>query len=87
MNTEKLAVAIVCYKIILNRMKKETSKRKCYIKLWIRRRTELGACSILTRELQIEYAQVRSFVHMNAVQVQYTGLSNKRAMLSSGLTV
>nr|CAI5864935.1 unnamed protein product [Callosobruchus analis] len=87
MNFEKLVTAIICYKILLKRKEKETARRKCWIKLWIRRRVELGACSTLTRKLQIEDTQVRNFVHINAVQVQYTGLSNKLAMLPSGLTV
>nr|CAI5867153.1 unnamed protein product [Callosobruchus analis] len=87
MNVEKLAAAIICYKILPKR-KKKTAKRTCWIKLLFRRRVELGACSTLSRELQIEEAQeVRNFVHtMNAVQIQYIGLSNKLVELSSGLT-
>nr|CAI5840346.1 unnamed protein product [Callosobruchus analis] len=87
MNVEKLAAANICYRILLKRKKKGTAKRKCWIKLWIRRRVELGACSTFTRELQIEDAQVHNFVHMNAVQVQYIAFFNKLAALPTGLTV
>nr|CAI5850098.1 unnamed protein product [Callosobruchus analis] len=45
MNIEKRAAAIVCYKILLKRKKKEAAKRKSWINLWIRRRVELGAFS------------------------------------------
>lgn len=73
MDVQKLAAAVVCYKILLKKKQKQKVKRRvCWVKPWIQRRLQLGAYATLTRELQIEDAQqIRNFVRMNAVQVQY----------------
>nr|CAI5821003.1 unnamed protein product [Callosobruchus analis] len=85
MNIEKLAVAIIYYKILLKRKKKETAKQKCWMKLWIRRRVEIVARSTCTRDLEIEDAQqVSNFgSYMIAVQIQYTALSSLQCFLAA----
>lgn len=71
MNVQKLRAVIVAY-TLLQRKKKHQRKKNCWIKPWIQRRSELGACSTLTSELKIEDAQqFRNFVRMSAVQVQF----------------
>lgn len=72
MDVKKIALAIVLYKIKKRNKEKEKIKRSCWVKPWIKRRSELGACFTLTKELQLEDAQqFRNFIRMNAVEVQY----------------
>ena len=70
MNVHKLRALIIAHNILKKRRKQRT-KRNCWVRPWVQRRQELGACSTLTRELHIEDAQqFRNFVRMNATQVQ-----------------
>lgn len=50
-------VAIVCYIILLKKKQKQKVKRMCWVKRWIHSRFQLGTCSTVTRELQIEDVQ------------------------------
>lgn len=70
MNVQKLRAIIIAHTLLKKR--KQKRKKTCWIKPWIQRRCELGACSTLTKELKIEDAQqFRNFVRMSAVQVQF----------------
>ena len=56
MDVQKLSVLIIAYNI-LKKSKKQRRKKNCWVRPWIQRRQELGACSTLARELHIEDAQ------------------------------
>ena len=71
MDVQKLRALIIAHNIFKKR-RKQRRKRNCWVRPWVQRRQQLGACSTLTRELHIEDAQqFRNFVRMNATQVQF----------------
>ncbi|KAG8240215.1 hypothetical protein J437_LFUL004675, partial [Ladona fulva] len=71
MSQQRLAALVIAYSILKRRRKSE-QKRSCWVKPWILRRSELGACSTLAKELRIEDTlQFRNFVRMSAQQLQF----------------
>ena len=68
MEQQQRAAFCVMYHILI---KQKTKKKKCWVRKWIQRRQEMGACSTLVNELKIEDAQqFINFVRMSASQIE-----------------
>ena len=68
MDQQQCAAVCVMYQIL---KKRRSKKKKCWVKKWIQRRQDMGACSTLVKELQIEDAQQYvNFLRMSASEVE-----------------
>lgn len=68
MESRQAFAFIVAFKIA---KKRKMKKRECWVRKWIDRRNEFGACSKLVNELRLEDAQqYRNFIRMSAVQFE-----------------
>jgi len=68
MDSRQALAFIVAYKIA---KKRKVKKRECWVRKWVDRQNELGACSTLVNELRFEDAQqFRNFIQMTAVQFE-----------------
>ena len=62
---------IIEQNIVQKRKKKEKTKRKCWVRKWVDRQSDLGAASNLVNELRLEDAQqFKNFIRMSAVQFE-----------------
>ena len=68
MDRQQQAAFCVMYHLLKNRNK---GKKKCWVRKWIQRRQEHGACTTLVNELRIEDSkQFVNLVRMTALQVE-----------------
>ncbi|BET01103.1 protein Hydra magnipapillata [Nesidiocoris tenuis] len=68
MEMEQAFALIVALKLA---KKRKFRKRECWVRKWVDRRIEFGACSTLVSELKLEDAQqFRNFIRMSAVQFE-----------------
>lgn len=68
MDSRQALAFIIAYKIV---KKRKVKKKECWVRKWVDRRNEFGACSTLVNELRLEDAQqFRNFIRMSAVQFE-----------------
>ena len=68
MDAQQCAAICVMYHTL---KKQKTKRKKCWVRKWIQRRQEMGACSTLVNELKLEDSQqFINFVRMSASQVE-----------------
>jgi len=71
MDSRQALAFIITHNIVQKRKLKEKRKKKCWVRKWVDRRSDLGAASNLVNELRLEDAQqFKNFIRMSAVQFE-----------------
>lgn len=72
MDQQQSAALVVLCAILKKRNSDKKSKKKCWVRPWINRRLEKGACLSLINELRLEDPQqYRNFFRMSAEQLEF----------------
>lgn len=70
--SRKVAAALIVMLHVKKERKRRKRRRSCWVREWIKRRNELGACNTLLHELIMEDApQFRNFLRMGAEDIEY----------------